>query len=150
MNERRIGRIDPMTLYEAATWASQYEPRPTLEAFINRRVGLTHMLAAAAVLWPELRIVDGCLCVGFLFRPDAFAALREAYPGQPHVVEARVNQLRLFDLFTGELRAEPLRQFGELLTETWAAAARPMVPTRQVVTSLDQGERGPTVVLYTR
>jgi hypothetical protein len=109
-------------------------PELGVECYISNFVPIRHMLAAAALLWPEFRVIENIVILDSSL--NSYPNWKDKIQTNPASVESILNHRHLMDIFEIPAHTHPtpthaqILALGRLLKETWIAKLNRDFPTR--------------------
>lgn len=113
-------------------------------------------MAFAHLFWPSFVLVNDCVLLRKQYEPQNFEKWWHELDGNRTKVEAMINHVHLYDLFSPESEVEAeqdvlLVELGEILVRCWSAALAQAFPGRRFDVQLHNSgqDYGPTIVFKT-
>lgn len=158
-NDLEGADIQPIKLPAIAAWVAVAGNSRPLLGYIREQVPFPHAFAVARLLWPRFIESRGCVFVKDISSVESLDQWWSELGGDIPAVESMLNHLHLWDLFddsdsdVGEGNAvveASLREFAELIAETWRLALSIEFPGRRFVVETSDGpnEYGPSVTFH--
>ena len=146
--------LDQTKMKRFTKWQAEWaQPDFDLWDFMTYHGNLDLAVAFTELFWPDIVEVDGCYFRAQTGYEEMMKHWHDELKGDKQALEALINHLHVYDLFTrddAENDLEVYEHLGEVLVECWTCALKTKFPDLEFTVdyATEPEEYGPTITFY--
>jgi hypothetical protein len=144
-----------ITLRSFQQWKANWgNPNLSIWDYINNQGNPELAVAFSKLFWPDFVEVRGCVLLAEHFKPTDFENWRRHFKEDRRQIEAAINEVHIYDLFTNsppeEVAFQVYEYLAQVLQKSWNCALRDAYPSRafEFDYRTEPEEYGPTLAFW--